>query len=255
MDSLGNMYICCTRYYRKTDISRNNYLLMFIKFNVDGSFAWEKEFRTENPIESINPTKIFITKNSDIVVVGFNELAGGGEYTANTWSAKYDSSGNMKWHRYWNPKSFIFKENDFLVEDGVQTKDGGFILLSDVRDTVSYYAPNILKQQCFVFKLDSFGCMNKGCQTLSVDKPLFMEANDISVYPNPANSFCNFFYPNWKSDMKIFINDVLGNTLVVKDINSEKTEIDIGNLSNGVYFYRVENENQLVKSGKMIVQH
>tara|TARA_B100001287_G_C22679718_1_gene529660 strand:- start:24 stop:3104 length:3081 start_codon:yes stop_codon:yes gene_type:complete len=63
-------------------------------------------------------------------------------------------------------------------------------------------------------------------------------ANYVSVYPNPTNSIVNFYvtHPNVRS---IVIMDIVGKEVLNSNIDSELTQINIREFSNGTYFYRL----------------
>jgi len=78
------------------------------------------------------------------------------------------------------------------------------------------------------------------------------------VYPNPSNSTINIkFVTNTNTNTKIELYNVLGE--VVKSIDLGKQSgtifqtIDLNNFSSGVYFIKVQNNNQIL-SKKIIKQ-
>jgi hypothetical protein len=75
----------------------------------------------------------------------------------------------------------------------------------------------------------------------------------IEVYPNPVKDKLHIIGVN--SGIKININAVDGRILLMKDLlaNTENT-INISSLSSGIYFYELIDNNQTVKSGKIIKQ-
>lgn len=58
--------------------------------------------------------------------------------------------------------------------------------------------------------------------------------NNIKVYPNPANNV--LFVRNMSNISEISIVDILGKTVQNINVNEENTEINISNLTNGMYF-------------------
>ncbi|HRO75319.1 MAG TPA: T9SS type A sorting domain-containing protein [Crocinitomicaceae bacterium] len=57
--------------------------------------------------------------------------------------------------------------------------------------------------------------------------------NNLSVYPNPANSTLNI---EVKTATSIKIVDLLGATVAVQELNAGTNRIDVSNLISGVYF-------------------
>jgi hypothetical protein len=69
--------------------------------------------------------------------------------------------------------------------------------------------------------------------------PDSQEANDFILYPNPAKSFINVDYsdmPELGTTIEIF--DSNGRTLYKKPAESTSNRIEIGQLSDGVYYIR-----------------
>lgn len=80
------------------------------------------------------------------------------------------------------------------------------------------------------------------CNTVTVDEDDSgideNYANYVSVYPNPTNSFVNFYitHPNVKS---LVVMDIVGKEVMTSNIVGELTQINIEGFSNGTYFYRL----------------
>ncbi len=67
--------------------------------------------------------------------------------------------------------------------------------------------------------------------------------SNIKVYPNPAVNFIIVSGINNGDDLILF--DIIGNKLVHKKVDSDKTILDLGNLNSGVYF--IKSQNSIVK--------
>ncbi len=78
----------------------------------------------------------------------------------------------------------------------------------------------------------------------------FDDNSAISVYPNPTKDFLNI--ENIESNTYVELCSILGNTIIAqKNNNSEKMQLDIRNLSKGLYFLKIENNRN--KSIRTIV--
>ncbi len=72
------------------------------------------------------------------------------------------------------------------------------------------------------------------------------ESNDLFVYPNPVKN--TLFLVNnsgFDSNSSIFINDILGNTILIKNIKDIRKkgvmyQIDLRNMKKGIYFIKVK---------------
>lgn len=75
---------------------------------------------------------------------------------------------------------------------------------------------------------------------------------NILIYPNPANNVLNIQFKEIDVDAQFEIFDIQGKTMISKQIQQEKTNINIGNLNPGVYIIRLEYNQNLV-TRKLIV--
>jgi len=90
-------------------------------------------------------------------------------------------------------------------------------------------------------------CAYTNCTTQDIEN--FLSINELNIYPNPASNFIEVAVNNKQlANIKVF--DVLGNEL----LQTQKKQIDISILPNGVYFVQIETNNS-VMSKKIIVQH
>ena len=70
--------------------------------------------------------------------------------------------------------------------------------------------------------------------------------SNISVYPNPTNSFVTISgKDNSQVIESVVITDFLGKTVQAKTVNMVTTKIDLSDLSNGIYFAKVKSGNNL----------
>ncbi len=67
--------------------------------------------------------------------------------------------------------------------------------------------------------------------------------NIISVYPNPAKNVIIVSIPIVSKESTLIIYNIVGKELLKQQIKDYKTQIDISNLTSGIYFVRVITEN------------
>lgn len=78
-------------------------------------------------------------------------------------------------------------------------------------------------------------------------------ANGISVYPNPNNGIVNFAVnAELSGNTTVEIYDAIGKLVIKENLNKEITTINTNHLEDGVYFFKIKNNNQEIKVGKMI---
>ena len=77
---------------------------------------------------------------------------------------------------------------------------------------------------------------------------------NISLYPNPANSILNLkFESNTSSNLKVEIISLDGKKVKSASLsNYENTQVDISNLSQGVYLTNFYSSNVLIASKRLV---
>jgi hypothetical protein len=78
-------------------------------------------------------------------------------------------------------------------------------------------------------------------------------ANSISVYPNPNNGLINISLTSelaQHSSLEIY--DAIGKLVVKQVLANELNAINISNLNNGIYLFKVLNNSNIIKIGKLI---
>ena len=79
-------------------------------------------------------------------------------------------------------------------------------------------------------------------------------ANEFSIYPNPATNVLNVTYNENASGLAIKIYDMVGHLVVNQTLTGTATTINITNLSEGTYLYRIaDKENLVFSQGKFDV--
>jgi uncharacterized delta-60 repeat protein len=74
------------------------------------------------------------------------------------------------------------------------------------------------------------------------------------IYPNPSNGYFNIKIDNLIGTENIEVYSVLGQKIYSKSIVENKSTIDVSNQPKGIYFYKISNNNNVIKSGKLILE-
>jgi Secretion system C-terminal sorting domain len=127
--------------------------------------------------------------------------------------------------------------------DSKPTPDGGFVCSGYIDQRISDPNPYLLTP--WIFKVDSLGCVEPGCQDVGVSEIVIGMQNVMSVYPNPASSFANItfnlpadFSPS--KDSELIILDMQGReimrqgNLMLSQKNPMVT-LDFSIFSSGIY--------------------
>jgi hypothetical protein len=76
--------------------------------------------------------------------------------------------------------------------------------------------------------------------------------NGIAMYPNPARENITLYVSAVTSDLKLELYDALGKRILVRTIEKTNTPINISELPDGIYIYRVTENSSTVKQGKFV---
>ena len=88
---------------------------------------------------------------------------------------------------------------------------------------------------------------------LGVGVPSTIKASSISIYPNPSSGVFRIDAGNNKLK-EIKVTDVLGRIVLVTNINSSNTTIDLSKETKGVYFIQLSDENNNRVNKKIIIE-
>jgi hypothetical protein len=82
-----------------------------------------------------------------------------------------------------------------------------------------------------------------------------LESNLISIYPNPSFGFVKIILTTqFVNNSSIAIYDALGKLILTQELGSEINTLNISELKNGMYTYKVLNNSNVVKIGKIVKQ-
>jgi hypothetical protein len=146
--------------------------------------------------------------------------------------------------------------------DSKPTPDGGFVCSGYIDQRISDPNPYLLTP--WIFKVDSMGCLEPGCQYVNVEEIVVGLENTITVFPNPTHdqvklnfTFPENYFPNNQNE--IVIIDMQGRAVLRMNIflfaNSSNTvEINISSLSSGMYTLHWLSNNAWLDSSKIVVE-
>lgn len=81
-----------------------------------------------------------------------------------------------------------------------------------------------------------------------------INAESILIYPNPIINELNIDLSfNKNENIEILIYGVLGNLIMQEPIENNQSKINLTSVQNGIYFYEIQKEHQIVKNGKLII--
>ena len=76
---------------------------------------------------------------------------------------------------------------------------------------------------------------------------------NINIYPNPTTNFVELKTGSPEiENMQYSVTDINGKILQNEEVTNETEQLNFSNYSNGVYFLTITQENQVIKSFKII---
>lgn len=174
-------------------------------------------------------------------------------------------------------ESFTAANKPFIEQDNATTRNA-FLDLSSIdliKDTVNNTWMGVsVNNQAFaltnksvhhiqVAKAIKAKATNSNMRVNAVPKDIFAgitenvnESANVQVYPNPVSNELNITHDLSVKEGAIHLEimDVMGRVLINKTINHTNNQIDINQLSSGLYFYNVLQNDKVVQSGKLVVE-
>ena len=126
---------------------------------------------------------------------------------------------------------------DYLLE-GIGSESGLF------EDPRCFENPAILKRYCI-------GTDEECLEGFLVSVNDLDKQKEIIIYPDIVSDFVNIIYKDAVKPDKIYITDIFGKTVIVKNIKSQ-SKINLSKLQNGMYFISFNKENRIINTQKII---
>jgi len=80
-------------------------------------------------------------------------------------------------------------------------------------------------------------------------------ANGISIYPNPTNGILNIAISSeLAGNTSVEVYDAVGKLVIKETLSTETSTINTSKLTDGIYVFKVINNNQAIKIGKIVKQ-
>jgi len=78
----------------------------------------------------------------------------------------------------------------------------------------------------------------------------------ISLHPNPADEEVRLRIANWENEaeMSFRLISLQGQVLINRRITEQETILKLAHLKKGAYFYKVLQQEEVLESGKLIIQ-
>lgn len=161
------------------------------------------------------------------------------------------SNGDSLWSKFYSHYGATTQE---YIYDIQPTKDGGFIMCGN-----AWGGPNgqdmwLVKTDCMgnADKWDSVNCpLNVGEKELEV-KSLQVQ---VEVYPNPFSESTTIRIMNNEQGIMNYemeIYDLLGRQVQHQTLNFKQETLNL-DLSEGIYFYKITDNKEVLAAGKLVI--
>jgi uncharacterized repeat protein (TIGR03803 family) len=117
-------------------------------------------------------------------------------------------------------------------------------------------SPSVTTQYTLTGTNSANGCTNTTVFTQSVStctglNQISNSVSELNIYPNPFSNKITIVSDR-ATTVQIF--NVIGSLVFSSETESNKTEIDLSEQANGIYFVKISENNQVTKTGKIIKQ-
>jgi hypothetical protein len=136
-----------------------------------------------------------------------------------------------------------FRSAKHYLLDSKPTPDGGFVCSGWIEQ--QQQDPNPFLQTPWLFKVDSLGCLEPGCQDVGVSEIVIGLQNTMNLFPNPVGSMANIAfsfpadYASPKNSELVVVDmqgrEVLRQTLALYGQTNTTIEMDVATLGAGMY--------------------
>jgi hypothetical protein len=152
---------------------------------------------------------------------------------------KYDANLNLL-----SQVSTIYKVYDIQV-----TTNGDVIVCGSTGNSLSSYRSGYVES----INMSACSAYTQTCCSVTCINQLILGNNHATIYPNPNNGEFNIDYAFELGGQEIVLIDILGKEVKYFDLENTKgiKKINISDLSNGVYIYKIQNKNGVLFSGKI----
>jgi hypothetical protein len=193
----------------------------------------------------------------------FGSLSSIGEERHKGFILRLDENRDSLWLRsylYFNNPMGPNGLTEHYILDSKLSSDGGLVCCGWIQQ--KQQDPSPLLQTPWLFKVDSLGCLEPGCQFVHVSEIVIGLENAMSIFPNPVSDVAHivFSFPeNFSAPQhsELVVLDMQGkevsrHQLALAGAYNEQVELQVTELAAGIYTIHWVNENQWLDSVKLV---
>lgn len=164
---------------------------------------------------------------------------------------KLGADGHVIWQQYF--LNGIDTNYDNYFWDITEGADGGIFA------TGQAVPLNGQRNQVWLLKVDSNGCLNGDCPELYTGIKDQEKAADIVVFPNPTQSYFIIAFSE-TSDFRRYrepvftLTDVTGRTVSQSILTEQATTFSCESFASGVYLYTIRSDGRYIADGKIVIR-
>lgn len=155
-----------------------------------------------------------------------------------------DEAGNVKWS-----KLFGGDANYYPLEL-IATPDSGMFLTTQ---RINFDETPFTDLDIYYLKLDKNGNVEEDFYNpITSVNNLEIPEVDVLVFPNPSDGFINFKFSSTVSNPIFKLYDGIGKLVYTNKI--EYNNLNLNQISTGIYFYLIEDNDRIIKRDKLIIE-
>ena len=222
--------------------------LRLMKVTPAGTVIWDRQYEPE--ITSLTVMKVIELNNGDIVVGGTKWFQHPSEYGYyNSYLFKVNANGDSIWYREYakSTDTLLLTWNNMYNFE--QTADGGFVGCGE------FFENTIVPQSIWVFKTDSLGCLQPGCQNQVGIQEIGKPITALTVFPNPATTQATISYPMLSSQGQLLVYNTLGQMVYEEALakNNTQTVVDTRAYDRGLYKVVLREKGELKGQASLLI--
>jgi hypothetical protein len=224
----------------------------FIKYDLDGNLIWDRKYNQHEYMKWVQSANI--ADDGKLILSGITFRDGGDyHYYRVGYLLNCNNDGDSLWYREYE----LFKQEPSgnYLEGVVPTNDGGYAAVGYVLP----FPPDTGNQDVWVIKVDSLGCESWDiCWVGEKEHIALREAEQLKIYPNPANYVVNIFVPKENETEKhhLLIYDLYGRKVeeTVVPPGTTTMQLNVSGWSSGLYTAIASYNGKISGRGKFVVR-
>jgi len=276
-DNNGNVYVLAAT----TNNNQGEGDYSIVKYDTNGNQIWASIYSADSYYD--DPIAMVVDKNGNVYATG--NIHPGNCPTDAFATIKVDSTGVLKWIKTYSrgycnwdiPIAIKLDTIEYIYVSGQSPDSIGHEYFTTIKyDTdgnevwVAHYSHvlnsnNVPNSMCLdnngnIYVSGSYNCQNSsGILTIkyghNVGITELLDNNNYNVFPNPFENFVTFTFERNLKNADLLIYDIQGRVVqLINELNKSEFTVKRSNLTNGMYFYRLVENNKDIARGKIIAK-